>query len=138
MMSHRSIVRGSLGEDLSALEPIELLLVEVSLPVVVNLIGFTEEGVSEGVSDAVAKEASASKKGPLTSSQLSILKISQELGSNNKQGSERDTNNTHLSKQTKSTTLSSEEVILGEKMSLGLVYDLIRGPGCLTGLVEES
>ena len=137
-MRHRSIVRGGLGEDLSALESIELLLVEVSLPVVVNLVGITEEGVSDGVAHAVTKEASAGKKGPLTSSQLSILKVSQNLGSNNKEGSEGDTNNTHLSKQTKSTTLSSEEVILGEKMSLWLINDLIGGPRLITGLVEES
>jgi len=87
-MRHRSIVRGGLGEDLSALESIELLLVEVSLPVVVNLVSITEEGVSDGVAHAVTKEASAGKKGPLTSSQLSILKVSQNLGSNNKEGSE--------------------------------------------------
>jgi len=56
--------------------------------VVVNFVGITEEGVSESVTNAVTNEASAGKKSPLTSSQLSILKVSEKLGSNNKEGSE--------------------------------------------------
>jgi hypothetical protein len=116
---------------LSALKSIELLLVEVGEPVVVDLLSITKECGAKLISNTVTYIASSSKKGPLASSQLSISKIGKKLGSSNKESGKRGTNNSNLNKDTNSTALSSKEVILSEKVSLRLINDLISSSGLL-------
>ena len=122
---------------MSALESIELLLVEVSEPVVVNLVGITESLSAELVAKTVGHEGSCAKDNPLAGSQLSVPQVSEVLGSCSEESSETKTDDTELSCETKSTTLSFEESILREQVFLGAVDDLISGGLVLSIDVSE-
>ena len=124
-MAMSSVSLGWLGKDLSALKSIELLLVEESHPVVVDLLGITKEGSTYVVTNTVADKSSTSNKGPFKGSQLSVSKISQESGSDSEKDSKACTDNANLSGDTDGTTFSSKELILSKKVSLGLNNDLI-------------
>jgi hypothetical protein len=121
----RSIVRGRLCENLSALKSIELLLVEISEPVVINLLSITEEGVTYLVTNGVANIASTNKESPFSSSQLSISKIGEKGRSISKESSKTKADNANLCSETDKTAFCSEEFTLGKEVSLWLVDDLI-------------
>ena len=110
---------------MSALKSIELLLVEVCEPVVVNLVGVTESLCTELVAEAIGHEGSSSEDGPLTGSQLSVPQVSEVLGSCGEESCEADTDDSELSSKAESAAFSSKESVLGEQVSLGLVDDLV-------------
>lgn len=76
-----SVALGSLGEDLSALEPVELLLVEVGEPVVVYLPCISDCAHAQSVAKSVAYEGGGAEEGPLGGAQLGVLQVGKELGS---------------------------------------------------------
>ena len=76
-----------LGEDLSALKPVELLLVEVCEPVVVYLVGVTKESASKSVAYVVGHSGGSSKNTPLGCAQLCVSQVGQEMGSHNEEQS---------------------------------------------------
>ena len=72
-----SIHLWSLGQDLSSLKSVKLLLVEVGKPMVVHLSRVSKEGCTSGVADAVAREGCHSNNTPLGSAKLGVPQIGQ-------------------------------------------------------------
>ena len=92
---------------------------------VVDLLGITEELSAGGVADSVAHECGGTDEGPLGGAELSVLEVGEEAGAGGEETAETEGNDTELSSIASGTTLSSEELLLGEEVLLGGGNDLI-------------
>lgn len=120
-----SVGPGSLGEDLSSLKSIELLLVEVSKPVVVNLVGVTAKAVSNAIANTVGKDSGGSQNAPLGGAELGVLQVSEQAGASGEEKAKTETGGGELDSKASSTALGSVELLLSEEVGLGVVDDLV-------------
>ena len=126
-MGERSVVRGSTGEDVSALKSVLGLNESVGHPVVMYLLGVSESDGADTLSSHVTESGASSEDGPFLESKLSVLEVVEHAGVNGTSSSSSSNSKTELEHKGDAATFSLEESGLAHEVSIGLLDNLISG-----------